>query len=156
MKKGRLCEMLEDVFNFVDVRICKIAKDLAHLSEQHKFMDSDAETAKNRKQSTAVRWQAQADLIPACKLIKKVGEYFVIEQAVKAAGQTTQDVTILHIVTLKEFAWSDSAENNPPTCCCPANRNAKDVCCGIMFAVTQVKDKYTQYLCEDATSYPCA
>ena len=79
MKKGRLCEMLEDVFNFVDVRICKIAKDLADLSQAHKFMDSDAESAKNRKQSTAVRWNAQADLIPACKLIRKVGEYFVIK-----------------------------------------------------------------------------
>ena len=135
MKKGRLCEMLQDIFTFVDTRIGKIAKHLVGILEHDKFMDSDAFDSKLRKQSTALRWQEQADLIPACKLIKKVGEYYLIKQVVIAAGRITQDVTILHIVSLKDFAWADTAENKPPTCCCPANRNVKDVCCGIMFAL---------------------
>lgn len=140
MKKGRLCEMLQDIFTFVDTRICRIAKHLQGILEQDKFMDSDAFDPKLRKQSTALRWQQQADLIPACKLIKKVGEYYLIKQFVMGAmhaGKKNEDVIILHIVSLKDFAWADTAENKPPTCCCPANRNVKDVCCGIMFALQQ-------------------
>jgi hypothetical protein len=142
MKKGRLCEMLQDIFAFVDTRIGRIAKHLQGILDHDKFMDSDALDPKLRKQSTALRWQEQADLVPACKLIKKVGEYYLIKQVVIgvmniATQKKNQDVTILHIVSLKDFAWADTPENKPPTCCCPANRNVKDVCCGIMFALQQ-------------------
>jgi hypothetical protein len=54
---------------------------------------------------------------------------------VAAEGKILESVMIVHITCLDGFLWKDSAENVPPTCCCPENRNGKGVCCGIMVAL---------------------
>jgi hypothetical protein len=126
---------LADVFNFVDVKIAKIAKHLNSILESGKFMDNEPFDKEKRKQSTFLRWQEQTALMPSCKFIKKIGSVSVVYQWVKADGKRDRDVNCVHIVSTKDFEWADTPENIPPTCCCHVNRNAKDVCCGIMVAL---------------------
>ena len=64
MKKGRLYEVLGDIFRFVETRIHKIAKDLQGITHRGHFMDDSPYDAKKRKQSTrqrrgeaATQWQ---------------------------------------------------------------------------------------------------
>ena len=49
-------------------------------------------------------------------------------------------VTRVHVVNLQLFLWDDTPENVVPTCCCSANRNCKDCCAGIMFALQHRKE----------------
>jgi hypothetical protein len=84
-------------------------------------------------------------MISSCELVIIAGDYYVITQLVKANAKQTIDVTILHVVCLKGFEWTDSETSKPPTCCCYVNRNGKDVCCGIMFAL-QHHDKFVCFI----------
>ena len=58
-----------------------------------------------------------------------------------------ETITRVHNVTIAGFLWKDDADNVVPTCTCPSNRNLKDCCAGIMFALQrcpQFADWYGQ------------
>lgn len=57
MKKGILCDVLGDIFRFVETRLHKISKDLEKIAFRNHFMDDEAFDARKRKQSTLLRWQ---------------------------------------------------------------------------------------------------
>ncbi len=90
--------------------------------------------------------QDQVHLISTCQLVMNANDYCVSTQLVKANGKQKDDVTILHVVCMKGFKWTDSEDNKPPTCCCYVNQNGKDVCCGIMFALQQQGDRFICFI----------
>ena len=70
--------------------------------------------------------------------MRQVGDnLFVIYEhvALVADYHMKEPVTRVHIVNLEDFMWKDDEHNVLPTCTCPANRNLKDCCAGIMFAL---------------------
>jgi hypothetical protein len=54
---------------------------------------------------------------------------------VAVEGRIRESVIVVHVTSIENFLWEDTADNVPPTCCCPENRNGKGVCCGIMAAL---------------------
>ena len=92
----------------------------------------------------------QISLIAQCTLMRKVGDnLFVIYEhvAIVADYHMKEPVTRVHIVNLENFMWKDDEHNRVPTCTCPANRNLKDCCAGIMFALQQepFKEKFKEW-----------
>lgn len=80
----------------------------------------------------------QIALIAQCTLIRKVNDdVFVIFEHVPISEHMKETVTRVHIVSLEDFDWKDTPDNVVPTCTCPSNRNLKDCCAGIMFALQQ-------------------
>jgi len=57
MKKGMLCDILGDIFRFVETRLHKITKDLEKIASRNHFMDDEPYDSHKRKQSTMLRWQ---------------------------------------------------------------------------------------------------
>lgn len=140
LKRGRLFEVLEDVFFFVDIRVHKIASDLRDLREKGAFMESKPpkehkRDPKNTRGAVGWRWQNQINCMASCTIIHQEGDFVISHETVAATGKTLEPVTVVHITSLKGFLWQDSHANVPPTCCCPENRNGKGVCCGIMSAL---------------------
>ena len=73
-----------------------------------------------------------------CTLIRQICDnLFVIYEhvPVRADHHMKEAITRVHIVNLENFMWKDDERNVVPTCICPANRNLKDCCAGIMFAL---------------------
>jgi hypothetical protein len=142
LKRGRLFEVLEDVFYFVDIRVHKIASDLQDLKAKRAFMESKPpkEHKRDPKQTRGAvgwRWQHQINCMASCTVIHQEGDFVVSHETVAATGRTLEPVTVVHMASLRGFLWQDSSANVPPTCCCPENRNGKGVCCGIMIALQQ-------------------
>lgn len=140
LKRGRLFEVLEDVFFFVDIRVHKIASDLRDLKAKGAFMESKPpkEHKRDPKQTRGAvgwRWQNQINCMASCTVIHQQGDFVISHETVAATGRTLEPVTVVHITSLQGFLWIDSHANVPPTCCCPENRNGKGVCCGIMSAL---------------------
>ena len=142
LKRGRLFEVLEDVFYFVDIRVHKIASDLQDLKSKGAFMESKPpkEHKRDPKQTRGAvgwRWQHQINCMASCTVLHQEGDFVISHETVAATGRTLEPVTVVHITSLQGFLWQDSHANVPPTCCCPENRNGKGVCCGIMIALQQ-------------------
>jgi len=142
LKRGRLCEVLEDVFCFVDIRVHKIASDLQDLKAKGAFMESKPpkEHKRDPKQTRGAvgwRWQNQINCMASCTVLHKEGDFVISHETVAATGRTLEPVTVVHITSLQGFLWEDSHANVPPTCCCPEHRNGKGVCCGIMIALKE-------------------
>ena len=80
-------------------------------------------------------------LIPQCTLFKRLGDdIFIIHEVVPTAvdRHMKEPITRVHVVNLEGFGWGKAdSPNVVPTCTCPANRNLKDCCVGIMFALQQ-------------------
>jgi hypothetical protein len=75
-------------------------------------------------------------LIPHCTLIKQLDDnVFIISEHVPIQQHMKETVIRVHIVNLKGFLFKDTEDNVVPTCTCPSNRNVKDCCAGIMFAL---------------------
>ena len=60
LKRGTLWQTLERIFSFMEIRIAKVSKDLAHILHASKFMDSEVPTKDTYRKSTLYRWQDQA------------------------------------------------------------------------------------------------
>jgi hypothetical protein len=150
LKKGRLFEVLSDLFFFFNIRLNKIAADLSHLLSHNEFMETNPPKKHVRadihsqRGSVGWRWQQQIMCLAACKVVQVVGNIVTSHQRVIPEGKILESVTIVHITCLDGFLWKDSAENVPPTCCCPENRNGKGVCCGIMAAL-QDRQEFTAW-----------
>jgi hypothetical protein len=85
-------------------------------------------------------------LMAHCALIRKLSDdVFIIFEHVPVARHMKEAVTRVHIVMLQGFLWDDRPENVVPTCSCPANRNLKDCCAGIMFALQHRTEFKTWY-----------
>ena len=150
LKKGRLFDVLSDLFWFFTIRLSKIGSDLRELLARGDFMESnppknhlriDKFTARG---SVGWRWQQQVNCLAACRIVKVFGDIVISHQLVKPEGRILETVTIIHVVCLEGYLWEDSEQNIPPTCCCPENRNGKGVCCGIMAAL-QDKPQFQQW-----------
>jgi hypothetical protein len=141
LKKGRLFEVLSDLFFFFNIRLNKIAVDLRESLSRNAFMESNPPKNHVRmdmfcpRGSVGWRWQLQVNCLAACKIVQVNGNIVTSHQLVAPEGKIIESVTIVHITCLDGFLWEDSAENVAPTCCCPENRNGKGVCCGIMAAL---------------------
>jgi hypothetical protein len=95
----------------------------------------------------------QIALIPNCTLKRSVGDFHVVLEQVSAcrASHTSESSIRVHIVSLAGFEFENTATNVGsiynhvsrfmtqqqvvPTCTCPASRNVKDCCAGIMCAL---------------------
>ena len=95
----------------------------------------------------------QIALIPNCTLKRSVGDFHVVLEQVSAcrASHTSENSIRVHIVSLAGFEFENTETNVGsiynhvsrfmtqqqvvPTCTCPANRNVKDCCAGIMCAL---------------------
>jgi hypothetical protein len=90
----------------------------------------------------------QIGLIPQCTLFKRLGDdIFIIHEDVPIAfdRHMKEPITRVHVVNLKDFGWGKADSTNVvPTCTCPANRNLKDCCAGIMFAL-QKRTEFTSW-----------
>ena len=142
LKRGRLFEVLDDVFFFLDIRVHKIASNLKDLMSKQAFMESKPpkEHRRDPKQtrgSVGWRWQTQINCMASCSVQHQEGKIVISHESVEATGKTLERVTVVHITSLEGFLWKDTPENVPPTCCCPEHRNGKGVCCGIMIALQQ-------------------
>ncbi len=144
LKKGRLFEVLSDLFFFFNIRLNKIVSDLRELLARNAFMETSPPKNHNRlpmchifsaRGSVGWRWQMQVNCLAACRVVQAHGNIVISHQHVVPEGKILERVTIVHITCLDGFLWEDSAENVAPTCCCPENRNGKGVCCGIMVAL---------------------
>ena len=143
LRRAMLYETLDRHFTFVDVRMADICAELQKLINAQKFMDDDPLDNEKYKQSTYQRWNAQVSLIPQCTLFKTLGDdIFIIHEIVPTAvdSHMKESITRVHIVNLEGFKWVDDPTNVVPTCTCPANRNLKDCCAGIMLALQQRKE----------------
>ena len=159
LKNGMLCDCLAKVFFFLEVRLGNIAIDLKAILAKNKFMEDHPPKRPDEKPTTGYRWQMQVRIvwwwctshsfmirvvtryrqvnaIPSCVIQAKVGDNIVISHQIEH-GRDKKPCTVVHIASLEGFLWQDSADNVPPSCCCPVNRNGKDVCCGIMVALQQ-------------------
>ena len=89
---------------------------------------------------TSDRFFHQITLIQQCTLKKKLNEdVFIIYEHVPTNSNhhMKESITRVHVVNLKGFLFRDDPKNVVPTCTCPSNRNLKDCCAGIMFALSQ-------------------
>jgi hypothetical protein len=146
LKRGLLHEAVEQHFTFVDVRMSQVASELEKLLKAHKFMDMEPVPDENFKKSTYHRWQAQVSLKSQCTLFRQINEHvIVVHEHVPKDHHMTEDIIRVHVVNIEGFLWEDSEQNVVPTCCCPANRNMKDCCAGIMFALELQKDRFKQW-----------
>jgi hypothetical protein len=78
-----------------------------------------------------------------CTLFKRLGdEVFIIHENVPTSSDhhMKEHIIRVHIVNLAGFIWKDDSTNVVPTCTCPANRNLKDCCAGIMVALKERKE----------------
>ncbi len=141
LKKGRLFEVLSDLFFFFNIRLNKIVSDLRELLARNAFMETSPPKNHNRMVSFSARgtvgwrWQMQVNCIAACRIVQAHGNIVISHQLVVPEGKVLEKVIIVHVACIDKFLWDDSAENVAPTCCCPENRNGKGVCCGIMVAL---------------------
>lgn len=72
--------------------------------------------------------------------------FVIYENVPKFADHHMKESIIrVHIVTLTGFMWKDDPANVVPTCTCPANRNLKDCCAGIMVALKERPEFSTWY-----------
>lgn len=141
LKKGRLFEVLDDVFFFLDIRLYKLVSDLQSLKSKNEFWESKPPKEHkrhdklNHRGSVGWRWQQQVLCLAACEVQQQVGNIVISHQVISKSEKILEDVVVVHCASLEEFKWTDTAENVPPTCSCPENRNGKGVCCGIMAAL---------------------
>jgi hypothetical protein len=141
LKKGRLFEVLSDLFFFFNLRLNKIAVDLRDLLARNAFMESNPpknharSDTLNRRGSVGWRWQTQVNCLAACQVVRQDGNIVTSHQRVAVEGKIRESVIVVHVTSIEKFLWRDTADNVPPTCCCPENRNGKGVCCGIMAAL---------------------
>ena len=141
LKKGRLFEVLSDLFFFFNLRLEKIAVDLKDLRSRNAFMESNPpknhmrNDTLNQRGSVGWRWQTQVNCLAACQVVRQHGKIVTSHQRVAAEGRIRESVIVVHVTSIEKFLWKDTADNVPPTCCCPENRNGKGVCCGIMAAL---------------------
>jgi hypothetical protein len=141
LKKGRLFEVLSDLFFFFNLRLEKIAVDLKDLRSRNAFMESNPpkthmrSDTSNQRGSVGWRWQTQVNCLAACQVVRQDGKIVTSHQRVAAEGRIRESVIVVHVTSIEKFLWKDTADNVPPTCCCPENRNGKGVCCGIMNAL---------------------
>jgi hypothetical protein len=71
--------------------------------------------------------------------------FIVYEQVQKNSDfHMKENIIRVHVVTTKGFVFEDRADNVAPTCTCPANRNLKDCCAGIMF-VLQNRSEFSEW-----------
>ncbi len=78
-----------------------------------------------------------------CTLFKRIGDdVFVIHENVPTSldHHMKEHIIRVHVVNLRDFKWKDDPTNVVPTCTCPANRNLKDCCAGIMVALKERKE----------------
>lgn len=94
-------------------------------------------TTRIRITSNCISRQCRQHALTAqCTLIKRLSDdIFIIYEHVPVSYHMKEAVTRVHIVSLEGFLWKDCPENIVPTCCCSSNRNVKDCCAGIMFAL---------------------
>ena len=134
LKKGRLFEVLSDLFFFFNIRLNKIVSDLRELLARNAFMETSPPKNHNRlpmchifsaRGSVGWRWQMQVNCLAACRVVQAHGNIVISHQHVVPEGKILERVTIVHITCLDGFLWEDSAENVAPTwynhfCCCVA------------------------------------
>ncbi len=166
LKKGTIHHALDHLFTFQTIRVEHVARELKTLLAKKQFMDSHPPKADTWVKSTLYRWKdqvtvvytkcafcscvskflLQVDLIPNCTVQRTIGDYYVVLETVNKQGpHMLESVTRVHIVCLAGFEFEDLVTNVVPTCTCPANRNAKDCCAGIMKALeshAKFKDWY--------------
>jgi hypothetical protein len=145
LKRGRLYDVLESLFHFMDIRIFKIASDLKNLQLKHAFMEmnppkdhgskNNSHDPKQTRGSVGWRWQQQINSIASCTVQHQEGLICISHEAIAPTDKVLEPVTVVHITSLQGFLWQDSIDNVPPSCCCPEHRNGKGVCCGIMIAL---------------------
>ena len=75
-----------------------------------------------------------------CTIFRRLGnDVFVIHENVPVSSDyhMKESITRVHVVNMVGFKFKDDDTNVVPTCTCPANRNLKDCCCGIMVALKE-------------------
>lgn len=140
---------------------------LQELLNHHQFMDQ-LPPVKDCKKSTFHRWQDQvrdctphctchcflwpqfhqSNLVAQCTLQKQLNDdVFIIYEHVPTNSDhhMKENITRVHVVSLAGFLWKDDEDNVVPTCICPSNRNLKDCCAGIMYALQRRKEFPTWY-----------
>ncbi len=147
LKRGRLNEVLDNVFHFIDIRNSKIAHDLEKLQSKRAFMETnppkqhvsgrESQDPKQCRGSVGWRWQEQINCMASCTVQHNDGNIVISHEAVAATGRVVEPVTVVHVTSLVGYLWENTPKNVPPTCCCPEYRNGKGVCCGIMTALQQ-------------------
>lgn len=89
----------------------------------------------------------QISLMHQCTLVKKLGEnVFIVHENVplSANHHMHEPITRVHVVNMEGYMWEDHERNVVPTCTCPANRNLKDCCAGIMVALKH-REEFTAW-----------
>jgi hypothetical protein len=98
----------------------------------------------------------QISLIMQCTLKMQLNDdVFIIYENVPSNSDhhMKEDITRVHIVHLTGFLWKDDADNVVPTCTCPSNRNLKDCCAGIMFAL-QRRQEFSAWFAKGFIHHP--
>ena len=142
LKKGRLFEVLSDLFFFFNLRLEKIAVDLKDLRSRNAFMESNP--PKNHLRIDTFNQRGLVNCLAACQVIRQDGNIVTSHQRVAVEGRMHEEVIVVHITNIEGFSWGNTAENVVPTCCCPENRNGKGVCCGIMAAL-QIQPQFNSW-----------
>jgi len=90
----------------------------------------------------------QVGLMQQCTIFKRLGDnvFIIYENVPKFTDHHMKESVVrVHIVNLRDYIWKDDPANVVPTCTCPANRNLKDCCAGIMVALKQRPEFATWY-----------